>query len=142
MVKINIIGDALSESGYGAHTRGLAFALDKLGANVSLETQAPNGWERNITDERLLKLLKSDYRSETNIAITVPNMWPLLSNRGDFYGFAIFEGTKAPVQWVIECIKPSVKGIFVPSEHTKLSLINAINSLTEENCEVLLGDLK
>jgi len=126
MVKINIIGNGIGNSGYAIHTRELALALDKEGADVSIETQAPQGWEQQITDPKLLKILKKNNAEGINVAITMPNMWPLISCRNQpFYGFGIFEGTKAPIQWMLEANKEKVTKVLVPSTHTKESLVNA-----------------
>jgi len=125
-MKINIFGDALGEAGYSQHIRELSLALDKEGADVSIETQAQPGWEQEVSNEKVKELLKKNNSDGINIPIAMPNIWPLLSYRNQpFYGFAIFEGTKAPIQWMLECNKDVVTKVLVPSTHTRDSLINA-----------------
>lgn len=128
-MKVNVIADVLSDTGYGSHGRGLVQGLDSVGADVTVETQLIELWDRspNITD-KLIGLIKKIINSrEVCVSITQPPFWGYkLGDRvKKFYGFLVWEGDKIPHSWVADCNDIRVTGILVPSEHTKKAAINS-----------------
>lgn len=124
-MKINIIGDIFSTTGYASHTKSLANALYKV-VDVKLSTQLMQGWERLVNDAELNMITKPGKENDINIIITTPHMWKLFLGTGMNYCYCIWEGSKIPKSYVEEMFNPKVNLIFVPSEHTRTAIRNTI----------------
>ena len=116
MVKLNLLGDWFSASGFSSHFRQFSSALHRLNKETSVETNAPANWEQMVSPEDA-EMFKNNYRLETNICISSPPIWLLKKSEHPkkLIGFGVFEGSRIPTGF----IKPSnaVDAIFVPSKH-------------------------
>jgi len=130
-LKINIIGDIFSTTGYASHTRNLVNALYKI-ADVKLSTQLMQGWERMVNDNELDMITKQGKENDIQIIITTPHMWKLFLGTGINCAYCVWEGSKVPLSYIDEMLNPKIDLIFVPSEHTKQAIENTINDYEKE----------
>jgi len=115
--KITIQGDFFSQTGYGAHTRGLSEALSKI-ADVRAECVLQPGWEQNCP-QWLFDAITNTEPTDVELMIATPPSWLMkLSERPkNFVGFLVFEGSRVPRQWKNICLRKDVSQIWVPSTH-------------------------
>lgn len=127
MVKINVISDIFSNTGYSSHTRGLINGLFEVNPETSLVCNLPNDWEKKVNDDEL-KMIKKGYRSgETDIVIGMPHHFKIHINsrkKHKFIGYCVWEGTHVPKFWEKDLENKEVNLIFVPSTHTRDAIIN------------------
>ncbi len=142
MIKINVIGSILGTTGYDSHTRSLANALYKI-TDCRLSTSLPQGWEALVNDAELDMITKQRNKDDYNLIVSTPQTWKLYTQPGKNIGYCVWEGDKVPVGWIDEFLNSNIDMIFVPSEHTKLAIINTcanwsvIHSDTDEHLKIL-----
>ena len=149
MKKVLVRGPALSQAGYGEHTRFLLRSLrtredlfDIYLINVGWGATSWL-WDQNEEREWIDSILEktAHYLSEqgqfdVSLQVTIPGEWEKLApiNIGVTAGT---ETTKISPQWVEKCLH--MDKIIVVSEHTRQSIINtsypAVNNATGENFE-------
>ena len=124
-MQINIIGTIFGQSGYDSHTRSLVNALHEEGADVRLEVQKPNQWERQVNDAELNMLTKDLEKEHVSIMISTPPNWRLVlaDNPSYFMGFLVWEGDSIPAYWKEYLEDPRVNRILVPSQHTYEAIV-------------------
>lgn len=136
---MNIIGNIFDSSGYSIHTRELANALSKK-TDVSLQVGLIPNWEREVNDKEL-EMIKKKPDNEINLIITNPMFWRLHTEAKRNWVYLVWEGDKIPDCYLDECLNPEIEYIFCPSEHTMKALLNTIDTLTEEQCKILMEKL-
>ena len=121
MTAINCVGDFFGITGYSAHTRGLVRALKQVNEQTTCETQMPVGWEKNVDDLSFSIVSKPADPAAWQVLITNPlvSQFKLLDNNKGVLPFMVFEGDKAPKQWVQ--LAKRFRRVLVPSQHTKSS---------------------
>lgn len=142
MTKINLIGDIFGTTGYVSHTKQLFKALYDEGADMSLKTQLPQGWEVMVTDAEKNALSTPKHKDGNTIFIGMPHFWKMeLTDKGPdekFYGFLIWEGDKIPKSFIEDLLDERVDGVFVASQHTANAILNTIKTFyANEKCEML-----
>jgi glycosyltransferase involved in cell wall biosynthesis len=130
-MKLNIIGTIFGQSGYDSHTRQLANAMMEEGVDVTLSVNRPQGWERYVNDNELLALQKNPDSCDIDLAIALPQQWPMLMNHPNkkFIGFCVWEGDRVPDSWIDIFLDSKVSQIWVPSNHTKNAILNTAQGL-------------
>ncbi len=128
-MKVNIIGTFFGQSGYDAHTKQLALALNKL-CEVSIQTNKPADWIRYVSDDELKMLTRNPDEADVNILIGLPNTAPLYWHNKNFIQFLVWEGNKVPTFWLKILVDDKIKQIWVPSQYTKQAIINTIDDYT------------
>jgi hypothetical protein len=124
-MKIEIIGDFLSSTGYASHTRQLTNALYNEGIDIALTTNLQPGWERMVNDNELKMIMNSKDKLDYRLMITLPTMTPLYWNDNvPILQYVIWEGDKIPKGWINILDEDRIKYILVPSTHTKNAIIN------------------
>jgi len=143
-MKINIIGEYFGDSGYNIHTKQLASALNTLGEEVSLTCNKPIGWEQNVNDAELLMLQRESTDAEVNLCINTPPTWRYYLAEGKrFVGFLVWEGTNIPSYWLEVLADDLCEQIWVPSEHTKMAILNTINiNLHNKDYQKIVNKIK
>jgi hypothetical protein len=124
-LRITVTGGILDTTGYANHTRGLVNALYKV-ADVKLNTQLCQGWERMVNDQELDMITKVHKENDVNVIITTPHMWKLFLGTGLNCVYCVWEGSKVPLSYIDEMLNPKINLIFVPSEHTYNAIINTL----------------
>ena len=137
--RINILGDFIeSPTGYGAHSKGLTLALDRLNPDkVSYECVLPEGWDRVTSDQCRQMILRAGTREQRrahNVCITTPVFMPLKASERpkSLWQYCVFEGNKIPAHWALLLARKDVTGVLVPSEHTRRAVLNTLPSLNEK----------
>ena len=136
---INIIGNILDTSGYSIHTRMLDNALNQL-TEVRLDCMVPNNLATQLNDQEV-KMLKRETDEQINLIITNPMHWRLHTNAKRNWAYLIWEGDRIPKSWISECLNPDIEYIMCPSSHTLKAVLNSIDSLSEEECKMLMEKL-
>lgn len=111
---LNWYGSVNGQSGYENITRGILFALDKLGVKVSLKSL--DSWSK----ENVLLPSDETYRLERMLKAPMYNGAPMIVQQvyqpdipdgcGDIYIYSLFETDRIPEEW-IEGFKKA-KGVF------------------------------
>lgn len=127
---INCIGTLAGCSGYDAHFRQLANALNKI-TDVRVTTQLTQQQLIDLTDEELKMVKKDPEKDEINLIITHPLNWKLNLNAKRNWVFLVWEGDKVPKCFIEECLNDEIEYIFVPSEHTKKAILNTCGQLSQ-----------
>ncbi|MFB6089006.1 MAG: glycosyltransferase family 4 protein [Candidatus Aenigmatarchaeota archaeon] len=126
-MKLNVFTttNVFGHSGYAEHTKSLSLALDKYFSHMSLEIpKAIPDWKLKL-HKNLVRMIERDYRYETNLMITYPNSWySKMGLNKNLFGYAVWEGDKAPYAFVKPCLEPEITRVFCPSKHTRDSFIN------------------
>jgi len=144
-MKVNIIGTIFGMSGYDRHTRELANACNEIGLDVRLDVPKIPQWERYCNDFEFKSIEKPFDPEATTIMISQPQTWRfgLAQKPSRFYGFLVWEGSHIPAYWIPYLMDERVNFICVPSNHTKLSIINTcadwsiINSKSDEHLKII-----
>ena len=145
MKKVLVIGPALSQSGYGEHTR---FVLRSLRSRPEIFdvylhniNWGATGWtweeseERDWIDQTLAKTINYGQMGampmyDMTLHITIPGEWERKENYGRYIGVtAGTESTKISPQWFEKCATQIDEIVFV-SEHTKFAFENTILPVT------------
>lgn len=117
--QINVIGNYFGGDGYSSHTKQLVLALNKY-FDICVVTNKPGNWEKIVNDEEYKMLSRNPEETDTAIFIGLPPAWKMyMYDYENFYGFCVWEGDTTPIGWLNILLNPKVKGIFVPSTHTK-----------------------
>ena len=128
-MKIEIIGDCFSTTGYCLHTRQLANALYKANdKNVRFTTNLVQGWETAVNDDEL-RMIQNTQESDVSIMIGMPHHWKAYYNRSlvkHFIGFLVWEGSNIPQFWLPELADKKVSQIWTPSTHTREAILNTV----------------
>jgi len=149
MKKVLVRGPALTQSGYGEHTRFLLRSLRKHEDKIDIYLLATNwgktGWLYKDDDERrwLDKLLQKtfDYQQtkqpyDVSIQVTIPNEWERIAPRNIGVTAGI-ETTKVSPQWIEKAAL--MDKIITISEHSKFTYQNttyqAKNNVTGETMQ-------
>ena len=129
-MRLEIFGEIFSSSGYSQHTRFLANALFQFHDDINLNIPLPQGWETMVNDKEMSMINKPPVKDYTAIFIGQPQAWRfVLSNKPTkFGGYIIFEGDSIPLSWIEYMADKRVDWLFVPSNHVKQALINAIEA--------------
>ncbi len=135
-MQINLIGEFFGSSGYSNHCRYLANELNKL-IDCKLITNLPNGFERDVNDSEL-QMIKRKQDFDINLIITNPLYWRVNCSAKYQMVYLIWEGLNTPKWIVSECLNKNINKIIVPSEHTKESIMNTIDDLSEDECKIIL----
>jgi glycosyltransferase involved in cell wall biosynthesis len=157
MKRVLVIGPALSQSGYGEHTR---FVLRSLRSRPEIFdvylhniNWGATGWlweeseERNWIDQTLAKTINYNQSGGTfdiTLHITIPGEWQRQQNFGKYIGVtAGTESTKISPQWFEKCVTQVDEVVFV-SEHTKFAFENTVLDVTfdGEQKKAKIKDLK
>lgn len=125
-MKLNIVGNIWGTSGYANHIRGLANALMKI-HDVKLSTGLPPNWEREINDQELLAIKKSDDKDRHNIIIDMPHNWPAHLHKEKNYCFLVWEGDKIPLSWIDNIKDKRVTQVWLPSIHVFNAIKNSLS---------------
>ena len=124
--KINFICPSFfGTSGYVAHARGLINALDKV-MDVKISSQLPQDWERQVNDQELLMLKKSDSKDRIQIILDLPFNWLQYANKYFNCAWLIFEGDKIPLSWVPIIKDHRINQVWVPSTHVYNAIKNTL----------------
>lgn len=128
MTKIAILGNIFGLSGYDRHTRELANALHRIGADVSIECNKPQMWERLVNDFELNACTKEFDPESVAVMVGQPQFWPLAISKKyeKFYGYCVWEGDRIPLYWLHNITDTRVDGILVPSEHSKEAILTVV----------------
>lgn len=124
MKGINLIGNILDSSGYASHTRNLLNSLMKF-TDVKLLTQIIPGQEALLTDKEL-HAVKRKENFDINLIITNPLGWRMHTTNKRNWVYLVWEGDKVPKHFMNECLNEEIEYILVPSEHTKVALLNTL----------------
>lgn len=119
-IKVTVIGPIAGTSGYALHTRQLANALYKEGLDVKLDTQVPQGFETQLTDQEVQMITsKNEPHESTAIFVGQPPFWRLALGDGykHFIGFCVHEGSNVPAYWLDYLRDERVDQVWVPSQH-------------------------
>ena len=147
MKKVLVRGPALSQSGYGEHTR---FVLRSLKTNENFDIYLVNtpwgatSWlyedneERAWIDSLLMKTLQAekDQTFDLSVQVTIPSEWERVAK----YNIGVTAGTetnKISDAWLQKTF--AVDKIIVPSEHAKFGFLNntkTVNAPTGEEVEI------
>lgn len=138
-MKINIIGNYFGIDGFSNHTRQLAIALDKLkDVDISMICNRHQGWESQVNDQELQIMLRDPEEANINIMIGQPQYWRLHSTENKpFIGFLVWEGDKIPEYWIPYLLDENVKQIWVPSMHVKQAMVNTMNKINIDDCNII-----
>lgn len=139
-MKINVIGPLFGSSGYANHCKGLVNALAQEGVEVSLSTQLPQDWVRNVNDAELAMIEKNKFDGNApTVVIGMPPFWRMAMGEGarNVYGFLVWEGSRIPKDWLMRLFDKKIKGVLVPSMHVKSAIMTAY----EENRKEELKDM-
>ena len=147
MKKVLVRGPALSQSGYGEHTR---FVLRSLKTDEDFDIYLVNtpwgatSWlyedneERAWIDSLLMKTLQAekDQNFDLSVQVTIPSEWERVAQ----YNIGVTAGTetdKISDTWLQKTF--AVDKIIVPSEHAKSGFLNnkkVVNAPTGEEVEI------
>lgn len=117
-MKIKVVGDPYSTSGYSLHCREMILAFIKAGWQVKLFHAMQDIFQTSeFSGAKLIDEIKTDKinEDETTLFITIPPFFRKSSkiNIGMFF----YEADKLPDHWVSKCNE--MTGIIVPSEFCK-----------------------
>lgn len=124
-MKINIIGQVFSTTGYSSHTRSLANALNKI-HEVKLITGLIPNWEYQCNDSEMQMIQRPDDTEAVNLIIDLPHNWPMYLNKKKNIGFCVFEGDKVPLSWIDNIKDERVNQVWVPSQHVYEAIKNTM----------------
>jgi len=127
-MKLHIIGEVISHSGYARHAFNLVKAMVKLlgEENVSLGAPLPQtlpielGWLQDLT--------KNDFSKENILMITRPETAQMHWNpspKGKFMQYCVFEGTRIPTMWTRILNDDRIDLVICPSTHSEKACRNA-----------------
>jgi len=104
-MRLNIIGDTKSITGYGTHTRELIKAINELGVET----------------------YQADDIGSPCLIISIPNQWQYRSgNRHKpLIAYVIYEGEDLPKHWVELINEPYIDKLIVPSTYVKDLIVKA-----------------
>jgi hypothetical protein len=139
-MQFNVIGTILNSSGYSVHTRNLVNALSKY-SDVRLVTQIQQNQATLLNDKELEMVKRKPSDGEINLIITNPLFWKHHLGKRNWC-YLVWEGNKVPEYFIEECSNPDIEYILVPSTHTRNAVLNTIDSLSEDECKLLLEKLK
>lgn len=141
---LNFTGTIFGQSGYDAHCRGLVNALYKCIPNIHLECTRPQDWARRVNDNEL-KMLDTPFNEDWHsVMVGLPPFYRLeLANKcKSFSGFAVWEGTRVPVQWINYLLDGRIENIFVPSKHVKDAILTTASETYGYQTGGFMGDFE
>lgn len=138
-MKIQIIGNAMGQSGYDVHTRSLANALNNQeGIEVALTCQLPQDWLKRVNDAELKMIQSSKEDCDVNLLIGTPPSWEYyLCEDKKFVGVCVWEGDKVPKSWLDIMEDERVSQVWVPSVHVKEAILNTLGEPFRENVKLV-----
>jgi glycosyltransferase involved in cell wall biosynthesis len=139
-IKLNIIGNSIGSSGYNNHIRQLANALFNEGIRVRLDTQIPQQFIKDLTDNELTMIKEKVDKDFIDLIINLPPTYPLLRSDRKMIGYCVWEAQSIPNYW-IKYLK-LCNQIWVPSEHTKKAINNTASHLNDDELVDILFKVK
>jgi glycosyltransferase involved in cell wall biosynthesis len=90
----------------------------------------PQGWEFGLSNAEMKMLSALPSKKDTCIFIGLPHSWPLAlaQKPKHFVGFCVYEGTRIPKDWIRIMGRKEVEQVWVPSEHTRSAVFNAVTN--------------
>jgi len=100
-MKLNIVGNVFSQTGYAVHTRFLSESLQDAGYDVAIESPKQSGWE-TLCPDKMFKMLSKNYQREVSIMISTPEYYEVkwADNPKKLIGFCVSEGDVIPKYWL------------------------------------------
>lgn len=151
MKKVIFRGPALTQSGYGVHSRQVAkwlLSRNDIDVKFLLTPWGDTPWilDRNKDGGLVSKIMERtvgpDYKADVSFQLQLPNEWDPNLCKTNIGITASVETDKANHSWVADCNKMSC--VVVPSTHALLSLKNAAelqvptHVIPESFCEEIL----
>ncbi|MFA5132994.1 MAG: glycosyltransferase [Candidatus Paceibacterota bacterium] len=135
-MKLNVMGNVFSQTGFSVHTRFLAEALQDSGYDVAIESPKHPNWEM-LCPDKMFKMLNKNYQREPTIMITSPDYYRLkwADNPEKLIGFCIWEGDTVPKSWTRNL--ELCDQIWVPSEHVKNAIMHSLSSEEVEELAIV-----
>jgi glycosyltransferase involved in cell wall biosynthesis len=132
MKKVIFRGPALTQSGYGVHSRQVAkwlLSRNDIEVKFLLTPWGDTPWilDRSSNDGLIGQIMdrtvNPEYKSDVSVQLQLPNEWDPNLSKTNIGITASVETDLANVEWVSACNKMSC--VVVPSEHALKSLQNA-----------------
>jgi len=155
MKKVIFRGPALTQSGYGVHSRQVAkwlLSRNDIDVKFLLTPWGDTPWilDRNKDEGLVSKIMERtvgpDYKADVSFQLQLPNEWDSTLCKTNIGITASVETDVANPSWVLDCNKMSC--VVVPSAHALSSLNNAAelqvptHIIPESFCEEILSTKK
>jgi glycosyltransferase involved in cell wall biosynthesis len=130
-MNINFYGTIYGMTGYDGHCKQLVNALFKKNPQIHLEALKVPKKKIQLSGNEQIMLKNKFFKNGVSIAVALPPEWPKIwsDNSKHFVGFLVWEGDRVPKDWLKILNNKKVNQIWVPSNHTKQTVVNTDKKL-------------